>query len=207
MTIIRTANWSGKFARYRVPNAWKRRRNLKQTNDSCKTRTYILMVFCFSFEVAEACIMYKLNHRRKQEIGNLPTQTDFVTTPEQHFMYDSLTMYKLQLKIYRQQTAFLSTVTPNLLKRKVSHFTYTRQKHKQASHKMSWNTSYIPSDRLLRTARTSRQWRSYWSSQDPVRMCCQPLPLSSIQIVKIHRVKRLALISQFYVPRPDVMLQ
>lgn len=77
--------------------------------------------------------MYKLNHWRKQEIGNLPAQTALFTTPEQHFMYDSLTMYKRQLKTYRQQTAFLNTVTPNFLTREVSHFTYTPQQHNQAS--------------------------------------------------------------------------
>jgi hypothetical protein len=38
-------------------------------------------------------------------------------------------------------------------------------------------------------------------------MCCHPHPLGSIQIVKIHQAKRLALISQFYIPRLDVMLQ
>ena len=133
MTIIRTVNGSGKFARYGVPCIWKWQRNLKQTNDSCKTRSYISMVSCFSFEVAEACIMYKLNHWRKQEIGNLPAQTALFTKPEQHFMYDSLTMYKRQLKIYRQQTALLNTVTLNFLTREVSHCTYTPQQHNQAS--------------------------------------------------------------------------
>jgi hypothetical protein len=175
--IIRTANGSGKFARYRVPCMWKWRRNLKQTNDSCKTRTYILMVFCFSFEVAEACTTYKLNHWRKQEIENLPAQTALFTTPEQHFMYDSLTMYKQQLKIYRQQTAFLNTVTPNFLTREVSHFTYTSQQHNQAS---------TPQDAIKYTLYSIGQTtsdRTYAPALEVLlifaRLCAHVLPSSS----------------------------